>query len=187
MKSLIIANWKMNPNTLSQAVKLAKISDKKGIILCPPFVFLNEIKNNIKNAELGAQNCFWGEKTFTGEISPKMLKNLGVEYVILGHSERRNHFKETDELINKKIKKCLREGLKIIFCIGETKQEKNKGKKEQQDVIKTDKHSNNECLYNSVINKVKNEKNISFKFLNYDIRFVVKLFNNCQNIAFTHY
>ena len=122
MKPLIIANWKMNPKTLSQAIKLAEISDRKNVILCPPFVFLNEIGKKLKKSELGAQNCHWEkEGAFTGEISLKMLKNSGVKYVILGHSERRNYFKETDEIINRKIKAALKEKLKIILCVGSKK------------------------------------------------------------------
>jgi len=80
---------------------------------------------------LGSQDCFWEEKgAFTGEVSSKMLKDFGVEYVIIGHSERRRYFNETDEMINKKIKAALSTDLKVIFCVGETLEERNLQKTE---------------------------------------------------------
>jgi triosephosphate isomerase len=124
MKPLVVANWKMNPETLAEAKKLFN-SVKKGtknvrnaeVVICPPFVYLSTLRAN------GAQDCFWQEKgAFTGEISPKMLKNLGVEYVIIGHSERRKYQNETDRMINRKIKTALKEGLKVILCIEMTSQ-----------------------------------------------------------------
>lgn len=137
MKQLIVANWKMNPQNAGEAQNIFnftyKSSDKlkKGveIIICPPFVYIPlfskkitagaGIKKNL-NIKLGAQNCFFESKgAFTGEISPSMLRNLNCEYVILGHSERRNIFSETNDLINKKIKFALKSGLNIIFCVGE--------------------------------------------------------------------
>lgn len=126
MKTLIIANWKMNPATFKEAkqlfgaVKRATAQSNAQVVICPPFVYLPLLKN----ATLGAQNVFYEEKgAFTGEISPQMLKNLGVEYVIIGHSERRADFYETDEIINKKIKKALFDKLKVIFCVGENAEE----------------------------------------------------------------
>ncbi len=129
MKPLIVANWKMNPTTLKEARRNFDLI-KKGIkglrgvesVICAPFVFLSDLKPD-KNLKLGAQDCFWAEKgAFTGEISPLMLKNLGVEYVILGHSERRKYLGEKTEAVNKKIKAALEAGLKVIFCVGsETK------------------------------------------------------------------
>jgi len=123
MKTLVVANWKMNPQSLVQAKRLfnslRKDWDKKGIevVVCPPFIYLGS-----RSVKLGAQNCFWGEKgAFTGEISVKMLKNIGCSYIIVGHSERRDHFKETNEIVNKKLKLVLRTGLKAILCVGETK------------------------------------------------------------------
>lgn len=125
MKNLIVANWKMNPSTLSEAkkilnsIKKVKIKNTE-VVICPPYIYLSELKG----ITLGAQNAFYEDVgAFTGEISGTMLKNLGVEYVILGHSERRQIIGETDNLINKKIKKCLEQGLKVIFCIGETRTE----------------------------------------------------------------
>jgi triosephosphate isomerase len=133
MKPLIVGNWKMNPKNQKEAKALFD-KVKKGIkqikntevVLCPPFLYLNLLKG----ISLGAQNVYFEEKgAFTGEVSAVMLKDLGVEYVIIGHSERRKYFKETDEVINKKIKKALAAGLKVIFCVGETAEEKDAGKK----------------------------------------------------------
>lgn len=137
MKPLIVANWKMNPETLKRA-KLLFDSIKRGIkniknveiVISPPFICLPLLltpKPSIP--KLGAQDCFWEEKgAFTGEISAKMLKNLGCDYVILGHSERRRYFRETDDTINKKIRAALKTRLKPILCIGETFEERKKGK-----------------------------------------------------------
>ncbi len=117
MKPLIIGNWKMNPSTVKEAVELVEgIKDKDSFVICPPFVFLPLFKDVKK----GAQDLFWEkEGAFTGEISPLMLKDLGCEYVIIGHSERREYFKETDEIVNKKVKAALENGLTPIVCIGE--------------------------------------------------------------------
>lgn len=135
MEPLIVANWKMNPQKIDEARKILKgikegIGDIKGveIIICPPFVYLpywvEFFKKDEKKIKLGAQDCFWQEKgAFTGEVSPKMLKDLGVEYVILGHSERRKYFGETDEMINKKLKAAISAKLKPILCVGETERE----------------------------------------------------------------
>lgn len=122
-KKLIVANWKLNPTSQREAERLFE-SIRKGVekiknaetVICPPFIYLL-LFNGLS---LGAQDVFCeNEGAFTGEISPEMLKNAGVKYAIIGHSERRKHFKETDEIINKKIKKSLNVGLKPIFCIGE--------------------------------------------------------------------
>lgn len=128
MKTTIVANWKMNPQKLSEARRLAGAVSKMTegamnaeIIICPPFVFLSDLTQlKSENLFFGAQNCFYeSEGAYTGEISPAMLKNLGCKYVILGHSERRQYQNETDEIINKKIKAALLAGLKPILCIGE--------------------------------------------------------------------
>jgi len=135
MKPLIVANWKMNPLTLRKA-KLLFNSVKRGmkkmkkveVVICPPFPFILSLKSKISNLELGAQDCFWEEEgAFTGEISPAILKNLEIEYVIIGHSERRRYFSETDGMINKKLKAALKAKLKSILCIGETAREREKG------------------------------------------------------------
>ncbi len=133
MKKLIVANWKMTPLTASEAEKTFLETERAAgkmrkidVAVCPPFVWLpvlNEIKRSRKKVALGSQDVFWENSSaggsFTGEISPHMLKNLGVKYVIIGHSERRKHLGETDEMINKKIKAALRSGLKTILCVGE--------------------------------------------------------------------
>lgn len=120
MKPLIIANWKCNPITLMETKELFDKVKKTGAIVCAPFVYLLELRSD----NLCAQNCFWEDKgPYTGEISPKMLKDSGVKYVIIGHSERRIHFKETDEMINKKLKSTLSAGLIPVLCIGEKKGE----------------------------------------------------------------
>ncbi len=126
-KPLIVANWKMNPLTFKKAEDLFKGINKEfkkvEVVVCPPFVFLSSTKTNFS---LGAQNCFWEkEGAFSGEISPYQLKSIGCKYVILGHSERRKYFKETNEMVGKKIKKGLEAGLRPILCIGETLKEKN--------------------------------------------------------------
>ena len=146
MKRIIVANWKMNPETLPQAKKLFhSIKDwiEKNfnalknieIVICPPFIYLESLSKFLKaktynlKPKLGAQDLFWEEKgAFTGEISPKMLKNFGVEYVIVGHSERRHILKETDEMIAKKLKAAIKNKLKPILCIGETEKERKEGK-----------------------------------------------------------
>ena len=131
MKPLIIANWKMSPTTLEgakllfEAVKKEVKNIKKvEIVICPPFPYLPILNNGSPTSittsiiRLGGQDCFWEEKgAFTGEVSPKMLKDLGCKYVIIGHSERRRYFEETDEMINKKIKAALKVGLRPILCI----------------------------------------------------------------------
>ncbi|MEK7462809.1 MAG: triose-phosphate isomerase, partial [Patescibacteria group bacterium] len=103
---LVVFNWKMNPETLEGAIDIAKKSDHKNIVIAPPFVFIEEVGKIIKKAELGAQDLFYKDiksGSFTGEISASELANLGVKYVIIGHSERRA-MGESDEIISKKIK-----------------------------------------------------------------------------------
>lgn len=141
MKPLVVANWKMNPLTLEAAKRLTK-TIKKGlrsiknveVVLSPPFVWLSDIKKGLKKTKiyLGAQDLFWKEiGAYTGEISAKMLKNLGCNYVIVGHSERRQILAETDEMINSKLKTALKERLKPILCIGESIEEKQEAKTQE--------------------------------------------------------
>jgi triosephosphate isomerase len=136
-KTIIAGNWKMN-KTAEQAVLLVK--ELKGlckdcermVIVCPPFTALYPVREECRGSKikLGAQNMFFEkEGAYTGEISPLMLKEL-AEFVIIGHSERRHIFNEGDEIINKKIKAALLQGLKPIFCVGETLDEREKGKTE---------------------------------------------------------
>lgn len=139
MRSLVVANWKCNPQTLGEAKRLFNLV-KRGlkkirnveVAICPPFVYLSGIKSTVSGIKLGGQNCFWKEKgAYTGEVSPKQLSSLGCCYVILGHSERRGYFGETDEVVNKKIKAAILTKLNPIFCIGETKKEREKGQTEE--------------------------------------------------------
>lgn len=135
---VIAGNWKMN-TTLSEAIELVKAMrtglDKIGNvekIICPPFVSLAAIREIIKGSsiKLGAQNLFHEEKgAYTGEISPEMIAEL-CEFVIIGHSERRQYFGETGEVVNKKIAAALKFGLKPILCIGEKLEENEAGKTE---------------------------------------------------------
>ena len=134
-KPVIIGNWKMNKD-LDEAKKLVKeiISEKLDNnvekVVCVPFVYVTEVKKLLEGTGvgLGAQNMFFETKgAFTGEISPVMLKSCGVSYVILGHSERRTIFNETDEMINKKVKSALQNKLIPILCCGETLEERNLG------------------------------------------------------------
>ncbi len=119
-KPLLVANWKMNPQDEKEAEKLASSSDKKGVVVCPPFVFLKTVKSIIKKGGVGAQNCFYEKKgAYTGEVSPTMLKEMGCGYVIIGHSERRSIFTENNDVIKKKIEIAVKEGLTPIVCIGE--------------------------------------------------------------------
>ena len=125
-KLLIIGNWKCNPTSLAEAKKLFNKVKNTDAVICPPFCYLNSLKiENCKlKIQLGAQDCFWENNgPYTGEISPAMLKNLRVAYVIIGHSERRIHFQETDKIINKKLKAALKVGLIPILCIGEKRGE----------------------------------------------------------------
>jgi triosephosphate isomerase len=128
----IIANWKNYPQNFEQTFSLAEKILKKlkeingavNFILCPPNVFLRDLIKEFPKINFGAQNLFWEEKNpCTGEISGKMLKNLGCKFAIVGHSERRNFFNESDKIINKKIKICLANKITPIFCIGETLEE----------------------------------------------------------------
>jgi len=117
MKPLVVANWKMNPATLKGAKLLFNQVKNTGAVICPPFVYLSVLKTN------GAQDLSWEDSgPYTGEVSALMLKNLGVEYVVVGHSERRKHLKETNEMIEKKLKAALRAGLKPILCIDKISQ-----------------------------------------------------------------
>jgi len=135
-KKVIAGNWKMNMD-LHQSQKLVSEiinglgkDNKANVIVCPPFTSLSEVDVLLKGTQikLGAQNLYYEENgAFTGEISADMLKSVGCEYVILGHSERRVIFNESNDLINKKIKTALAKGLKPIFCIGELLNQREKG------------------------------------------------------------
>lgn len=142
-RKIIIANWKMNLG-LPQTILLTKDIlngfkknkddfSKIDIVLCPSFTYLSEIKKIVtkSNIALGAQNCFWEERgAYTGEISAFQLKEMGCQYVIIGHSERRQYLNETNEMIHQKIKSALENGLIPILCVGETFDERQKGVKD---------------------------------------------------------
>lgn len=139
---IIAGNWKMN-NTTDEAIKLVEeIKAGMGetevrVIVCCPFTILGEMKKALEgsNIKLGAQNIHWEDNgAYTGEISADMLKEQGVEYVIIGHSERRQYFNETDDTVNKKVLKALKEGLFPILCVGETLEERETNK--TYDVVK---------------------------------------------------
>ena len=127
-KKVIAGNWKMNM-TPAQAMELVKdiykeIKGKRGcdVVVCVPFVDIPAVALQTKGTmiKLGAQNVHFAEKgAYTGEISAEMLKECGVQYVIVGHSERRQYFGETDETVNKRAKAALAAGLKVIICVGE--------------------------------------------------------------------
>jgi triosephosphate isomerase len=129
-KFLIAGNWKMFTNVFESKMLvetlLANIWKEEvytTVLVCPPFTSLCGVADVIKDTDLklGAQNCHYEEKgAYTGEISPQMLQYLGCEYIIIGHSERRTHFKEDDEIIAKKLSSILDLGLTPILCIGET-------------------------------------------------------------------
>jgi triosephosphate isomerase len=132
-KPLMIGNWKMN-KTISEAVSIVKslknavvdVTDVE-ILLCPAFTALHAVNTEVKgsNINVGAQNLFWESKgAFTGEISPAMIKDAGCSYVLIGHSERRQYFGETNETVHKKVKGALAIGLIPVVCIGETIKER---------------------------------------------------------------
>lgn len=139
-KKLIAGNWKMN-TTKDEAANLVKsiIENTAGvsdvdIMVAPPFINIAPVAEAAKtsNVKVGAQNMYIEDSgAFTGEISPSMLKAFGVAYVILGHSERRAIFGESDELINEKVKKALSESITPVFCVGETLEEREGGKAEE--------------------------------------------------------
>ncbi len=135
-KKVIAGNWKMNmlPNEaiafIDEFIPLVKDTQNE-VILCVPYtdLFYALLSAQNTNIKIGAQNMHWAEKgAYTGEVSAKMLKAIGVEYVIIGHSERRSYFNETDESVNKKIKAAFENELKPIVCVGETLEEREAGK-----------------------------------------------------------
>lgn len=136
-KPIVAGNWKMN-RTVAEAIDLAtairrELGDCKevDIVLCPPFTALKSVSEVItgSHVDLGAQNMHWEKNgAYTGEISAHMLRELYCHYVILGHSERRAYFGETDEIVNKKTKAALAANLQPIVCIGETLAEREAGK-----------------------------------------------------------
>lgn len=139
-KRIVAGNWKMN-KTVAEASELAQAivqgftgTDSCEVVLCPPFTDLAAVQQVIAGTaiKLGAQNMYWEEKgAFTGEISAAMLKSAGCHYVILGHSERRQYFAETDASVHKKILRAFEHGLIPIVCVGETLAERQSGRTHQ--------------------------------------------------------
>lgn len=142
-KVLIAGNWKMNKAS-AEAEELAEEIRAKAekmmrvdIVICPPFPALSAVYEKIKgsNIKLGAQNLFWErEGAYTGEVSALMLRETGCRYVIIGHSERRIHFGETDEMVNRKVKTALEWNLVPVVCVGEKLEEREKN--EMKDVVR---------------------------------------------------
>ena len=134
-KPIIAGNWKMNNNIAGTKALVADliplVKDAScDVVICTPFTDLAAAVEAVKgsNIHVGAQNVHWAEKgAFTGEISADMLVELGVEYVIIGHSERRTYFGETDQTVNARVKAALSRGLKVILCVGETLAEREAG------------------------------------------------------------
>jgi triosephosphate isomerase len=135
-KKIVAGNWKMN-TTLKDGMELAKAVEKLEkektsdalVIIAPPYTHLSKVRELIGDVKLSSQNCASeASGAYTGEISPEMLTSTGVEYVIIGHSERRAIFGEDNELLNKKTKLALSSGLKPIFCCGELLEEREAGK-----------------------------------------------------------
>ncbi len=139
---MMAGNWKMHQNA-AEAVDLVRAignhldgSARVEVVVCPPFTALKSVGTSIEydkyDIKLGAQNMYWEEAgAFTGEVSPLMLNQLDVEYVIIGHSERRQFFGETDETVNRRIKAALDHDLKPIFCVGENLEEREAGRTTQ--------------------------------------------------------
>jgi len=136
-RPIIAGNWKMNKTTseardlASKLISLVAGVKDRDIVLAPTFTALSTVAEAIKgtNMALSAQNLFWEDKgAFTGEISAEMLLDLGCKYVIIGHSERRQFFGETDETVNKKVRQALNKGLLPIVCVGELLSEREAGK-----------------------------------------------------------
>ena len=134
-KPMMIANWKMN-KTRDEALsfiyavnEVLPSSEKVGTVVCAPAIVLRDlVKRQGDNLRIGAENMHYEEHgAFTGEIAPAMLETTGVEYVIIGHSERRQYFNETDEAINKKLHAAMKHNLKPILCIGETLEQREAG------------------------------------------------------------
>lgn len=137
-RKLIAGNWKMNKSYNESQILAEEIVNKLepivleniDLLICPPFISLGKVSDVIRDSGimLGAQNVYsQNDGAYTGEISAEMLKSVGCEYVIIGHSERRKFFNETDEVVNAKVKKALDKGLKVIVCVGETLEERESG------------------------------------------------------------
>ena len=134
-RAVIAGNWKMNKTPAEAAALIGEmrplVKDADcGVVLCVPFIDIAAAVEAAKgsNIKIGAENCHWEKSgAFTGEISADMLKAAGVEYVIIGHSERRQYFGETDETVNRRLRAALDSGLTVILCVGELLEEREQG------------------------------------------------------------
>lgn len=135
-KPLIAGNWKMNllaadaVKMVNELKSLVAGVDGADIVVCPVFTVLGAVNEALSGSsiEMGGQNCYVKESgAYTGEISPQMLKDVGCTWTIIGHSERRQYFNETDDFLNQKLKFALASGLKVMFCVGETLEERESG------------------------------------------------------------
>ena len=134
-KAVIAGNWKMNKTpaeakVLVEGIKPLVKDAKCGVVVCVPYVDLSTVleATNGTNIGVGAENCHWENSgAFTGEISAPMLTSMGVQYVIIGHSERRTYFGETDKTVNKRIRAALDAGLNVILCVGESLEQREQG------------------------------------------------------------
>lgn len=144
-KAVIAGNWKMNKNPEETKNLLGEVAPlvanaKCDVVACVPFLDLPAALEAAKgtNIKIGAQNCHWEESgAYTGEISANMLTSIGVTYVIIGHSERRTYFGETDETVNKRIRAALNAGLTVILCVGETLEQREQGITEELVALQT--------------------------------------------------
>ncbi len=133
-KAVIAGNWKMNKTPVEAAELINEMKPLVenadcDVIICVPYIDLQTALYCTEgtNIKVGAENCHWEEKgAFTGEISPQMLTSMGVEYVVIGHSERRQYFGETDDTVSKRVDAALGAGLKVILCVGETLTQREK-------------------------------------------------------------
>ena len=146
-RAVIAGNWKMNKNRaeakalITELLPLVKDADCE-VVLCTPYTNLETALALTEgtNVKVGAENCHWAESgAFTGEISAEMLRELGVQYVIIGHSERRQYFGETDETVAKRLRAALNAGLKGILCVGETLEQREAGITEEVIAIQVKK------------------------------------------------
>lgn len=145
-RPIIAGNWKMH-KTIKEAVEFVnEVKDKVNntdveVVICAPFTLLKDLKDATKdtNIKIGAQNMHFEESgAFTGEISPMMLKELNMDYVVIGHSERRQYFNESNETVNKKVLKALEHDIKPILCVGETLEERESNKTKEVVKLQTE-------------------------------------------------
>lgn len=136
MNKLLIGNWKMKPITHADVETLTRVSDADGVVLVPPFLFLDFVKKMVKHAQVGVQNVFYedpkGGGAFTGEVSCAMAKAMGATYAIIGHSERRQYLGESDAMIARKVAVTIQAGMIPVLCVGEKKDVRTMGEPHAQ-------------------------------------------------------